>query len=62
MGCKQCKNPVCKEQLALIIHNRPSTANLEFKPMLFDFQGTPFVSDVGDIVMSEMLLAESLRW
>merc|ERR1719259_734607 len=39
MGCKQCKNPVCKEQLALIIHNRPSTANLEFKPMLFDFQG-----------------------
>ena len=38
-GCKQCKNPICKSQLALILYNYIGLANIKFKPMLYDFQG-----------------------
>ena len=38
MGCKQCKNPVCKPQLSLILYNL-GIAETRFKPMLYDFQG-----------------------
>lgn len=51
-GCKECKNPICKQKLALIIYNLPSIANIQFKPMLYDFQGTSYLARLRLILFS----------
>ena len=38
MGCKQCKNPVCKPKLVLILYHL-GFAEPQFRPMLYDFEG-----------------------